>query len=113
MLISTARRYLLTRRVYSIMKAGNTATRRDLVARGYVIPAGIYVIRQLTRRPTIATIVAALRCGACVMNKQTTLTPRGEQFYALIVAGLFIAAAWVTLQLFARVVIFTAQFLGN
>ncbi len=47
------------------------------------------------------------------MNKQTTLTPRGEQFYALIVAGLFVAAAWVTLQLFARVVIFTAQFLGN
>jgi hypothetical protein len=77
-----------------------------------VTRAGTYAIRQLTR-PTIATIAAALRCGACVMNKQTTLTPRGEQFYALIVAGLFVAAAWVTLQLFARVVIFTAQFLGN
>jgi len=47
------------------------------------------------------------------MNKQTTLTPRGERFYAAAVAVLFVAAAWVTLQLFARVVIFTAQFLGN
>jgi len=47
-----------------------------------------------------------------LMSKQTTLTPRGEQFYAVIVAGLFVAAAWVTLQLFARVVVFTAQFLG-
>jgi hypothetical protein len=46
------------------------------------------------------------------MNKQTTLTPRGEQFYAVAVGLLFVAAAWVTLQLFARVVIFTAQFLG-
>ena len=57
-------------------------------------------------------IVAALRCGVCVMDKQTTLTPRGEQFYAVAVAVLFVAAAWVTLQIFARVVIFTAQFLG-
>jgi hypothetical protein len=47
------------------------------------------------------------------MNKQTTLTPRGEQFYALIVAGLFVAAAWAILHVFARVVVFTAQFLGN
>jgi hypothetical protein len=47
------------------------------------------------------------------MNRQTTLTPRGEQFYAVTVAVLFVAAAWVTLQLFARVVVFTAQFLGN
>lgn len=46
------------------------------------------------------------------MNKQTTLTPRGEKFYAVAVGLLFAAAAWVTLQLFARVVVFTAQFLG-
>jgi len=31
-----------------------------------VTRAGTYAIRQLTR-PTIATIVAALRCGVCVM----------------------------------------------
>jgi hypothetical protein len=46
------------------------------------------------------------------MDKQTTLTPRGEQFYAVTVAVLFVAAAWATLQLFARVVIFAAHILG-
>jgi hypothetical protein len=46
------------------------------------------------------------------MDKQTTLTPRGEQFYAVAVAVLFVAAAWATLQLFARVVIFAAHILG-
>lgn len=46
------------------------------------------------------------------MNKQTTLTPRGEQFYAVIVGLLFAAAAWAILHVFARVVVFTAQFLG-
>ena len=46
------------------------------------------------------------------MNKQTTLTPRGEQFYAVAVGLLFAAAAWVTLQLFERVVIFAAHILG-
>jgi hypothetical protein len=76
-----------------------------------VTRAGTYVTPIYTRA-TIATIVAALRCGACVMDKQTTLTPRGEQFYAVAVAVLFVAAAWVTLQLFARLVVFTAQFLG-
>jgi hypothetical protein len=77
-----------------------------------VTRAGTYAIRQLTKA-TIAAIVAALRCGACVMDKQTILTPRGEQFYAVTVAVLFVAAAWVTLQLFARLVVFAAQFLGN
>ena len=47
------------------------------------------------------------------MNKQTTLTPRGEQFYAVAVGLLFAAAAWAILHVFARVVVFTAQFLGN
>ena len=74
------------------------AITRDLVVRGCVTRAGIYATPIYTR--------------AQLMNKQTTLTPRGEQFYAVTVAGLFVAAAWVTLQLFARVVIFTAQFLG-
>ena len=88
------------------------AITRDSPALGCVTRAGTYAIRIYTRA-TIATIAAALRCGACVMDKQTTLTPRGERFYAAAVAVLFVAAAWVTLQLFARVVIFTAQFLGN
>jgi hypothetical protein len=47
------------------------------------------------------------------MNKQTTLTPRGEKFYAVAVAVLFAAAAWAILHVFARVVIFAGQFLGN
>jgi hypothetical protein len=46
------------------------------------------------------------------MSNQTRLTPRGEQFYAVTVAGLFVAAAWVGLQLFARVVVLVAQILG-
>jgi len=83
------------------------------VARGYVTRAGTYVMKTFTSRAIIAAIAAALRSGACAMGKQTTLTPRGERFYAAAVAVLFVAAAWVTLQLFARVVIFTAQFLGN
>jgi hypothetical protein len=78
-----------------------------------VTRAGTYAIRIYTRPPIIAATVIRLWCGVCVMDKQTTLTPRGEQFYAVIVAGLFVAAAWVTLQLFARVVIFAGQFLGN
>jgi len=51
------------------MKAGNTATRCDLVARGYVTRAGTYAIRIYTRRPTIATIAAAFQYGVCVMVK--------------------------------------------
>ena len=89
------------------------AITRDLRARGCVIFVGTYAMRQLTRRPTIAAIVAALRCGACVVSKQTTLTPRGEKFYAVAVGLLFAAAAWAILHVFARVVVFTAQFLGN
>ena len=65
----------------------------------------------VTRAVTYVTPIYTMR--GQLMNKQTTLTPRGEQFYAVTVAVLFVAAAWVTLQLFARVVIFAAQFLGN
>ena len=97
------------------MKAGNTAIWRDLVARGYATRAGTYAIRiyTITGRPTIATIAAAWPFGVCVMDKQTTLTPRGEKFYAVAVGLLFAAAAWAILHVFARVVVFTAQFLGN
>ena len=65
----------------------------------------------VTRAVTYVTPIYTMK--AQLMNKQTTLTPRGEQFYAVAVAVLFVAAAWVTLQLFARVVIFAGQFLGN
>jgi signal transduction histidine kinase len=51
------------------MKARNTATWRDLVARGYVTRAGTYVMKTFTSRAIIAAIAAALRSGACVMGK--------------------------------------------